>query len=602
MRRFWSDRKGNVAVLFGLALIPVIGVVGAAVDYSRAAMARTKMQAALDATALFLSKCRNSSGGYCTTAEMLAKATPFFNATYTESEVVDIQLAIDTNEQGRLKISASGMYPPQIVGILGINEFPISASTEAKWGSTRLRVALVLDTTGSMRNDGKMDALKTAAKNLIDQLKAVVAVPEDIYVSIVPFVKDVNIGRVGNFDSGIDSNYANWLDFTCWKQEPPYLRSAAPANCPGPAGNWIGSNSTTWKRAVPGAACPFTTSSFGFQCYDRPRTVSGASTTNYIPYNTSSSYFGLICPGRSTGDSGARYSYLAGIHYNGCYTSVMDTTYTWTVATGSSASCGNIPTSVLPGDTVPWCSCSGSGSGKTCTARGAKHYWRGANPTEPSPAGPANPDPTAALASGGWNGCLTDRDQNYDVSNSAPTTATPATLFKAEQYHYCNPTLSTGVMPIMGLSNDWTALKAKIDSLQPDGNTNQGIGISLGWQSLTKSPFIIPAYDEKYTYKKVIILMSDGLNTQNRWSTSASSIDAREATTCSNAKADNYTTIYAIQVNTDGDPESAVLKGCAGSTDKPNDTSKFFMLTDANQLITTFEQIGQEISDLHLSH
>jgi Putative Flp pilus-assembly TadE/G-like len=38
-QRFRSDQRGNVAILFGLALIPVVGMVGAAVDYSRAACA-----------------------------------------------------------------------------------------------------------------------------------------------------------------------------------------------------------------------------------------------------------------------------------------------------------------------------------------------------------------------------------------------------------------------------------------------------------------------------------------------------------------------------------------------------------------------------------
>ena len=41
---------------FALAIIPMIGAIGAAVDYSRANSARTAMQAALDSTALILSK------------------------------------------------------------------------------------------------------------------------------------------------------------------------------------------------------------------------------------------------------------------------------------------------------------------------------------------------------------------------------------------------------------------------------------------------------------------------------------------------------------------------------------------------------------------
>ena len=54
--RILQDRKGGVAPLLALAIIPIVGAVGAAVDYSRANLVRTSMQNALDSTALMLSK------------------------------------------------------------------------------------------------------------------------------------------------------------------------------------------------------------------------------------------------------------------------------------------------------------------------------------------------------------------------------------------------------------------------------------------------------------------------------------------------------------------------------------------------------------------
>jgi hypothetical protein len=41
MRRFASDDRGNVAVLFALTLVPLTGLAGAAFDYSRANEFRT---------------------------------------------------------------------------------------------------------------------------------------------------------------------------------------------------------------------------------------------------------------------------------------------------------------------------------------------------------------------------------------------------------------------------------------------------------------------------------------------------------------------------------------------------------------------------------
>jgi Putative Flp pilus-assembly TadE/G-like len=50
--RFRSDQRGNIAVIFVIALLPVLSAIGCAVDYSRAAQIRSKLQAAADAASV----------------------------------------------------------------------------------------------------------------------------------------------------------------------------------------------------------------------------------------------------------------------------------------------------------------------------------------------------------------------------------------------------------------------------------------------------------------------------------------------------------------------------------------------------------------------
>ena len=108
--------------------------------------------------------------------------------------------------------------------------------------------------------------------------------------------------------------------------------------------------------------------------------------------------------------------------------------------------------------------------------------------------------------------------------------------------------------PVMGLSYNWSAMTTLVDNMAPNGNTNQAIGLQAGWMSLVGGgPFTVPAKDPSYQYSQVIILLTDGLNTQNRWYTDAASIDSRQATTCANVKSSGLT-LYTIQVNTGGDP------------------------------------------------
>jgi hypothetical protein len=139
--------------------------------------------------------------------------------------------------------------------------------------------------------------------------------------------------------------------------------------------------------------------------------------------------------------------------------------------------------------------------------------------------------------------------------------------------------------------------------MQPTGNTNQAIGLAWGWQSLLpQTPLNTPAEDPNYKYRRVIILLSDGDNTQNRYSSTVSAIDTRQKKLCDNIKAVNDTktnqpmyTIYTIQVNTANDNTSAVMSYCASSKDT------YFSTTTAAGINTAFSAIGASLSKLRVA-
>jgi hypothetical protein len=319
-------------------------------------------------------------------------------------------------------------------------------SSTSAWGNARMRVAMALDVTGSMKDDGKMPAMQKAAKALIDQLGKLAKNNGDMYISIIPFAKDVNLG----------TSFVNesWIDWSLWETQ---------------------SATRTWGTC--------SRSSYT----DRP-----------------------TCKN------------------NG---------YTWT------------------------------------------------------------PDRSK------WTGCVTDRDRDEDTKNTPPTSSNAPTMVVAEEYNtYCKTGSNAYMPPIMPLSYEWTALTTFIDKLQPTGNTNQGIGMAWAWLTLGvgKPPFNAPPKDTaNYEYKDAIILLSDGLNTQNRWHSGSSAppqIDARQAILCANAKAAPYNVvIYTVQVDTGGDGESAVLKGCASSSDK------FYRITDPDQTLSVFNSIGQSLAKLRVA-
>jgi Flp pilus assembly protein TadG len=540
--RFAAERQGNVAITFGLSLIPVLALTGAAVDYSRANSMKAEMQAALDSTALMVSKTAASESA----SQVQSSAHDYFMALFTRPEASNVQLTATyaSNAGSSVVVNASADMATDFMGVLGMSKITVVGSSTAKWGSNRLRVALVLDNTGSMSQSGKITALKTATTNLLTQLQSAATNDGDVYVSIIPFSKDASVDSAAN-------NSATWIDWTDW--------SAAPAN------------STPSSNVGPGSSCPYSSSTNGFTCTSGP--ANGSSSASRIP--TTGTYAGYICPSI---DNGNKNALKLGVYYNGCYNSVATTTTT-TVGTGSGASCSGYSN----------CTCTGSGSSKVCkqTTTGAPyaHNW-------------------IANATSTWNGCLTDRGtssapsvNNYDQNTNAPVAGTTESMFPAEQYSYCT-------LQSMGLSYDWTGMTSLVSQMTPNGSTNQPIGLVWGWQSLVGGGmFSVPAEDPNFQYSKVIILLSDGLNTQDRWygngSATSTQVDYRMYDqngngTCANIKAAGIT-IYTIQVNTGGDPTSTLLENCA------TDSSKFFLLTSANQIVTTFNQIGTNLTKLRLA-
>src|SRR5204862_7245483 len=105
-------------------------------------------------------------------------------------------------------VNASGTVPVTFMKVAGLSSLNSNVTSTVKWGNSRLRVALVLDNTGSMADSGKITALKTATNNLLTQLKNAVVNNGDVYVSIIPFVKDVNVDPV-NYNQ-------SWISWTDW--------------------------------------------------------------------------------------------------------------------------------------------------------------------------------------------------------------------------------------------------------------------------------------------------------------------------------------------------------------------------------------------------
>ena len=101
-----------------------------------------------------------------TNTQLQSNALKYFKALFTRPEATSITIAASytTGSGSQVLVNGSAQVPTNFLGVIGYNKLTVNGSSTAKWGSSRLRVALVLDNTGSMADDGKMTALQTATK------------------------------------------------------------------------------------------------------------------------------------------------------------------------------------------------------------------------------------------------------------------------------------------------------------------------------------------------------------------------------------------------------------------------------------------------------
>src|SRR5262245_37906165 len=227
LRAFRTAQAGNVVFTFALAMIPMVGFVGAAVDYSRGNSAKAAMQAAVDSTALMLSKEALSLNS----TQLNARAMDIFRALFNRTDVFNISIkpTFTSPEQGnfRIDVAGTGEVATTFTKLFNQHTLKVNVSSEVLWGMKKLELALALDNTGSMASSGKMANLKTAAHALLDVLKKAAKKDGDVKVAIIPFDTTVNIGTsykdrdwfdidsidCNGWKSGSGCTKDNWKDY-----------------------------------------------------------------------------------------------------------------------------------------------------------------------------------------------------------------------------------------------------------------------------------------------------------------------------------------------------------------------------------------------------
>jgi Flp pilus assembly protein TadG len=185
-----------------------------------------------------------------------------------------------------------------------------------------------------------------------------------------------------------------------------------------------------------------------------------------------------------------------------------------------------------------------------------------------------------------WYGCVIDRVQPFDTNSTPPSAGDSRTIYPKAA---C---ATSGLQEVLALTKNRTALLAKVAAMLPSGNTNITIGVQWGVEALSPtSPLVNAAPFGSTRHDKHMIVVTDGLNTQNRWTSNGAAIDARTQLACDEAKALGVT-IHTIRLQ---EGNASLLSSCAS---KPEN---FYDVTNPPSLRAAFDTILDNITKVTLT-
>lgn len=579
LRDFATDQRGVVAIIFGLAAIPVIGLTGASMDYSRAADVQSQLQGALDASVLSAAQQRDMTDNQVE-AYMRAQIEAHMSGSLgTGTLVLNITRG---GEENVLVANATMQIDTTLLGIMGINHITVGVDSAVAADFASLEIALVLDNTGSMRHSGRISSLREAALDFVEVVTDD-GTSDKVLISLVPYTAQVNIGNGTNMEQyldreGLSQHHAQLIEGeVVARYDSGGCRNATTSSLTSdqdPAIEFAGT--TPNPRQVPGFSVIGFLDAYG----DALRELAGVS--------------------QAHASTTMPYEYVI----DGCFIRNPDQVSHWQLYEQL--------------DNVDW---------KGCVEARPEPY--DVTDTVPNPN-----DPDTLWVPGFWIDDDGNRASNNWLSSSAPSGyryhqngATYSAYKYTEASSYSTDEIPNSTIgpahncgdPIVALTDDFDSLEDRIDNMTYwyGGGTVTAQGVIWGWRTLSPAfPFAEGAPYGEVT--KVMVVMTDGRNelvstnddaTRSHYSayghlrrgrfpaesvqSARNYIDGRTLEACANAKYAGIL-IYTVTFGLDSGSQ-AMWNTCASSSDMA------YHVNSASDLIGAFNDIADSVGELRLT-
>lgn len=565
---FLRSKRANVATTFALIAIPATIVLSAGIEVARVSSGKAQLQAAVDATILNVGK----TGAVDSAAQN--KALELVKSNLATSQLTNLTATLSA-QNPNIVLTSTARTPSIFGGVVGKQYYDLSATAAVKTSSQGAEIVFVLDTTASMAQNNRMTNLKSAVNGILsNMLDASGANYNAIKVGIVPFHTQVKTTA---------STAYTWVDWgTAYNTQDCNT-------APYPNQSWWPQCSMGWY-AINGMC---------YSATNRDTCVANRKLFDKPVYKSGNKYYYEV-ESHSYVPSGTKYNiYKRRVKYwwtdGSCTGYTTDETGTWcnnwsssdgvstdTQTTNLNQNNLNIHNAVPSGLTLmnpmftysPWL---GDGYG---TYQAYNWDYTSYNGNQRNASFPITPE-----AKNRWTGCFIDRQQSYDVSADAPTGSVPASLYPAR------PCSHEPLQPILELTTDINAAKARVNAMQPTGYTNITIGIQWGMEVLSPTaPMVGGSNWRTQDIAKYMVIITDGDNNSNRFSSNPTDVDARTALACAAAKQKGIT-LFVVRLE---EGNSTLLSQCASQP------PYYYNLTSSGNLGAALQNVFTSMNRLRL--
>jgi Flp pilus assembly protein TadG len=575
-RRLRGDERGNVAILFAATAIPLLLIMGGAVDFARFMRYKGELANAVDSAALALARQHYDYTG--------AQAKTFVTNYVTSFNLTDSQFSITNWDVAKVDdgfvVTANGsmktMFLPlgnlKSTGghIMSLNMDIVSEVVQA---TNKVELALVFDNTGSMTisagtnscnsSQTRMAGLKCAATTLVDDLIGQMNGGTDpmLKVALVPFEGAVNVG-VGQtlpqappswveWSSTGNAYYAgrNFNRYTYTSSTDSFSSSSCTT---GTTCKYVGPKWLYNKLGIPWAGCV----EMRAEPYDTLDTTPDSSVPNtlFVPMfwpdepDTSTDYWNSYLGDNSTSTSNASRQkslkkYNMASNLISWLSGKKDTTYPYD--SGPNFGC---PTPITPLTTS-----------KTTIDTAISNMQPQAATGTFIPAGLA----------WGW----------HVLSSNAPFTEGIAST---------DPDFDMTVKALVLLSDGENSPSLDVTG---SGNHNLSTYSAFGYPAAAGDNVVGSTH---YYYR----LQNAGTNSAPSNSTAMSILNSKTATLCTNVKNAGIR-LYTITFGVTDTTANTLMTNCASTDNDGNPL--FYNAQDSGQLSQIFDHIGDDLSKIHLS-